>query len=143
MNKRLVNTVMNLDLASKIIHALVRKSKRKHLKMVIAVVDAGANLVAFSRMDGSFLGSIDIAIKKAKTAALFNTRTGDLGAKSQPGKSLYGIEASNQGLITFDGGLPITFDYELIGGVGVSGDTVENDHAIAKIAQGCIYVSRC
>ena len=77
------------------------------LHMNVAVVDAGANLKAFARMDGAWLGSIDIAIKKAKTARYFDMETGDVGEMSQPGGSLYGIERTNDGLVTFPGGIPI------------------------------------
>lgn len=100
--------------------------------MDIAVVDAGANLKAFIRMDGAFLGSIDISIKKARTARLFNTATGNLGELSQPGEPLYNIEFSNDGLITFPGGIPIeNKDGVIIGAIGVSGSTVEDDHEVA------------
>ncbi|MFZ8258212.1 GlcG/HbpS family heme-binding protein, partial [Staphylococcus aureus] len=71
------------------------------------VVDSGANLKAFHRMDGAWVGSIDIAIKKAKTAVFFGMPTGAIGTLSQSGKPLYGIEHSNDGLITFPGGVPI------------------------------------
>ncbi len=100
--------------------------------MDIAVVDAGANLKAFVRMDEAFLGSIDISIKKAKTARLFNMTTGQLGELSKPGASLYHIEFSNDGLITFAGGLPLKNKAgQIIGGIGVSGSSVENDEAVA------------
>ena len=100
--------------------------------MDIAVVDAGANLNAFARMDGAWLGSIDIAIKKARTARLFNVPTGALGELSQPGGPLYQIEVSNGGLITFPGGVPLmSDDGSVIGAIGVSGSTVEDDHAVA------------
>ena len=97
------------------------------------IVDSGANLKAFFRMDDAWVGSIDIAIKKAKTAVFFGMPTGEIGKLSQPGKSLYGIEHSNEGLITFPGGLPIV-DEEgvLVGAIGVSGSSVENDHAVAE-----------
>ena len=75
--------------------------------MDIAVVDAGGNLKAFARMDGAWLGSIDISIKKAKTARYFDMPTGEIGKLSQPGGPLYQIEVSNGGLITFPGGVPI------------------------------------
>ena len=75
--------------------------------MNIAVVDAGANLKAFARMDGAWLGSIDIAIRKARTARFFDMNTGEIGKLSQPGGSLFAIEHSNGGLITFPGGVPI------------------------------------
>ncbi len=101
----------------------------------IAVVDAGANLKAFVRVDGAFLGSIDIAIRKARTARLFDMDTGELGKLSQPGGPLYSIEHSNGGLITFGGGVPIkTGAGEVIGAVGSSGSTVENDQMIAEAA---------
>jgi uncharacterized protein GlcG (DUF336 family) len=101
--------------------------------MDIAVVDAGANLKAFVRMDDAWLGSIDIAIKKAKTARFFDMNTGEIGKLSQPGGALYNIEHSNDGLITFPGGMPIKNDQgEIIGAIGVSGSTVENDHLVAQ-----------
>ena len=100
--------------------------------MDIAVVDAGGNLKAFARMDGAWLGSIDIATTKARTARYFDLPTEALGALSQPGGPLYGIEVSNGGLITFPGGLPLkSLDGMIIGAIGVSGSTVENDHAVA------------
>ena len=103
--------------------------------MDIAVVDAGANLKAFARMDGAWLGSIDIAMKKARTARFFNFPTGALGELSQPGGPLYQIEVSNGGLITFPGGVPLMAeDGTVIGAVGVSGSTVEDDHAVAAPA---------
>ena len=84
-------------------------------------------------MDGAWLGSLDIAIKKAKTARLFDINTGDIGALSQPGASLYNIELSNGGLITFPGGVPVkNAAGEIIGAIGVSGSSVENDHAVAE-----------
>ena len=101
--------------------------------MNIAVVDAGGNLKAFQRMDGAWLGSIDISIRKARTARLFDMNTGDIGALSQPGGPLYSIEVSNGGLISFPGGVPLRVGSgEVIGGVGVSGSSVENDHAVAE-----------
>ena len=101
-------------------------------KMDIAVVDVGGNLKAFLRMDGAWLGSIDISINKAKTARFFDMPTGEIGKLSQPGGPLCGIEHSNDGLITFPGGVPITtLDGSIIGAIGVSGSTVENDHTVA------------
>ena len=103
------------------------------VKMNIAIVDAGANLVAFARMDGAWLGSLDISIKKAKTARFFDMPTGVIGSLSQPGGPLFNIEHSNGGLITFPGGIPIKgSDGHIIGAIGVSGSTVEDDHAVAE-----------
>jgi uncharacterized protein GlcG (DUF336 family) len=119
--------------AQSILEAALRKADELDLAMNVAVVDAGANLKAFLRMDGAWLGSIDIAIKKARTARLFDMNTGEIGALSQPGGSLYNIEHSNGGLITFPGGVPLTnTDGTIIGAVGASGSTVENDHAVAE-----------
>lgn len=110
----------------------VEKAAAIDTKMNIAVVDAGANLVTFVRMDGAWLGSTDIAIKKARTARFFDMNTGEIGKLSQPGGSLYNIEHSNGGLITFPGGVPIkNGSGEIIGAIGVSGSTVENDHEVA------------
>jgi uncharacterized protein GlcG (DUF336 family) len=101
--------------------------------MNIAVVDAGGNLKAFTRMDGAWLGSIDISIKKARTARFFDMPTGAIGELSQPGGPLYNIEVSNGGLITFPGGIPLRGeDGTVIGAIGVSGSTVENDHTVAS-----------
>ncbi|MBO0949475.1 GlcG/HbpS family heme-binding protein [Fibrella forsythiae] len=124
---------ITLAQAEQAIAAAKAKSTELGLKMNIAVVDAGANLVAFARQDGAWLGSVDISIKKAKTARFFDMNTGDLGQASQPGGSLYNIEHSNGGLITFPGGIPLKdANGEVIGGIGVSGSTVENDHTVAQ-----------
>ncbi len=123
---------ITLEQAEKIIAAAKKKATEIDTKMDIAIVDAGANLKAFARMDNAWLGSIDIAIKKAKTARFFNFPTGAIGGLSQPGGPLYNIEHSNGGLITFPGGLPIKVGDVVIGGIGVSGSTVENDHAVAE-----------
>lgn len=113
---------------------LAAKQKADDLSVTvnIAVVDAGANLKAFIRLDDSFLGSIDVAIKKAKTARLFDADTGELGKLTQPGGIIYNIEHSNGGLITFPGGVPIENKAgKIIGAIGVSGGTIEQDRAIA------------
>lgn len=118
--------------AQAVVAAAVAKAQALNLKMNVAVVDAGGNLKAFVRMDGAWLGSIDIAIKKAKTARYFDMPTGDLGKASQPGGPLYNIEVSNGGLISFPGGVLLKdADGTIIGAVGVSGSTVENDATVA------------
>ena len=124
---------ITLEQAEKVIAAAKAKATALKTLMNIAVVDAGANLVAFVHMDNAWIGSIDISQKKARTARYFNMPTGEIGKLSQPGGSLYNIEHSNGGLITFPGGVPIkNAKGEIIGAVGVSGDTVENDHAVAQ-----------
>ncbi|MEE8458673.1 MAG: heme-binding protein [Phycisphaerales bacterium] len=121
--------------ARAIIDGAILKSLELGANMDIAVVDVGGNLKAFLRMDGAWLGSIDIAVKKARTARLFDMPTGDIGGLSQPGGPLYGIEHSNGGLVTFPGGIPLrASDGTVIGAVGVSGSSVENDHAVAVAA---------
>lgn len=130
---------ITLEQAEKAISAAKEKSTAIDTKMNIAVVDAGANLVAFSRMDGAWLGSVDISIKKAKTARYFDMNSGAIGELSQPGGSLYNIEHSNNGLITFPGGVPIkNAQGEIIGAIGVSGSTVENDHTVAEAGASAI-----
>jgi uncharacterized protein GlcG (DUF336 family) len=124
------------------IEAARKKAIKIETQMCIAVVDSGANLKAFLRMDDAWVGSIDIAIKKAKTAVFFGMPTGEIGKLSQPGKPLYAIEHSNEGLITFPGGLPIVDeDGVLVGAIGVSGSTVENDHAVAQAGVKVVGVS--
>ncbi len=120
------------------IDAARNKSGETDTKMNIAVVDAGANLKAFARMDGAWLGSIDIAIKKARTARYFDMNTGEIGKLSQPGGALFNIEHSNCGLITFPGGIPIRQGDTIIGAIGVSGSTVENDHTVAAAGAAAI-----
>ncbi len=130
---------ISLAQAQAIVAAALVKAAEINTKMDIAVVDAGANLKAFARMDGAWLGSIDIAIKKARTARFFDFPTGVIGELSQPGGPLYQIEVSNGGLITFPGGLPLTTaDGTVIGAIGVSGSTVEDDAAVAEAGAAAI-----
>jgi len=122
-----------LEQANVVVDEALSKAEELGTLMNVAVVDAGGNLKAFGRMDGAWLGSIDIAIKKAKTARLFDMNTGELGVLSQPGGPLYNIEVSNGGRITFPGGVPLRNDSgNVIGAIGVSGSTVDNDHAVAE-----------
>lgn len=133
---------VSYEQAEKAIAAAIAESKNLGTQMCIAVVDSGADLKAFVRMNGAWVGSIDIAIKKAKTACFFGMNTSQIGQLSQPGGPLYGIEHSNQGLITFPGGIPIVDDDGvLIGAIGVSGSTVENDHRVAKAGVDVIGLS--
>lgn len=130
---------ITLEQAQKAVQAAYQKSLEMGVKMNIAVVDAGANLTAFARMDDAWLGSLDISIKKAKTARFFDMPTGDLGKASQPGGPLYNIEVSNGGLITFPGGIPIKDGSgKVIGAIGVSGSTVEDDHAVADAGRQAV-----
>ena len=101
--------------------------------MNIAVVDAGGNLVAHVRMDGAWIGSINISINKAYTSRAFDISTKDLGENSQPGQQFYGIHVSNQGrIMIFAGGIPLKRDGAVVGAIGVSGGSGEQDHAVAE-----------
>ena len=124
---------ITLTQAHQAVDAALNKANEMGVKMDITVVDVGANLKAFVRMDGAWLGSIDIAQKKARTARWFDMPTGAIGGLSQPGGPLFNIEHSNNGLITFPGGLPLkNSGGEVIGAIGVSGSTVEDDDAVAS-----------
>ena len=125
---------MNITLAQaeKIIAAAKVKAAELDTKMDICIVDTGANMVAFARMDGAWIGSIDISHKKAKTSAFFDMDTAVLTPITQPNTPLFNIEHSNGGLITFPGGVVIRdSNGVMIGAIGVSGSSVENDHAVA------------
>lgn len=122
---------ITLEQAEALVAAAKLKAQQIGVPMNIAVVDAGANLKAFVRMDKAWLGSIDISVKKAKTARFFDMESGDIGTYSQPGGSLYNIEVSNGGLISFPGGIPVTNAGEIIGAIGVSGGSVEQDREVA------------
>lgn len=103
--------------------------------MNIAVVDAGANLVAFERMEGAWLGSIDIAINKAFTSRAFDTETKVLAENSQSGEQFFGIHVSNHGrVMVFAGGIPLKRGGEVVGAVGVSGGLGAQDQAVAEAA---------
>lgn len=119
--------------AEQVLTGALAKAVEQGVPMNIAIVDAGGNLKAFTRMDGAFLGSIDIAIGKARTARLFNMSTLDLGAAAQPGKELYGIEVTNGNLVIFGGGeLLKNADGYVVGAIGVSGGSVQEDVNVAK-----------
>ncbi|MEO5888652.1 MAG: heme-binding protein [Ferruginibacter sp.] len=125
---------MNITLAQaeSAIAAAKKKAVEIKTKMNICVVDSGSNLVAFAHMDGAWIGSVDISWKKAKTAAWFLMDTAALTPLVQPGASLFNIEHSNGGLITFPGGVVIKDEAgEVIGAIGVSGSSVEDDHEVA------------
>lgn len=122
-----------LESALHVIESARRAAEAIGVAMNIAVVDEGNNLVAFQRMDGAWLGSIDIAQGKAYTARALNMSTKDLAPLCQPGKSLFGIHASNDGrLIIFPGGIPLERGGEVVGAIGVSGGSVEQDQEVAE-----------
>ena len=124
---------LNLTDARAIIAAAEAKASDIGQPMNIAVVDAGGNLIAHVRMDGAWLGSIDISINKAFTARAFDISTKDLGDNSQPTQQFYGIHASNHGrIMIFAGGIPISRDGRVVGAVGVSGGSGEQDQTVAE-----------
>ena len=124
---------IDLATALKIIDAAKKKAQEIKVPMNIAIVDEGNNLVAFQRMDGAWLGSINIAQNKAYTARAFNMSTKELAPLCQPGQPLFGIHASNDGrLIIFPGGLPLLDGNLVVGGIGVSGGSVEQDQEVAE-----------
>jgi uncharacterized protein GlcG (DUF336 family) len=124
---------ITLDAARHIIESARRAAEAIGVPMNVAVVDDGNNLVAFERMDGAWLGSIDIAQGKAYTARAFNMSTRELAPLCQPGQPLFGIHASNNGrLIVFPGGIPLEKGGEVVGAIGVSGGAVEQDHMVAE-----------
>jgi uncharacterized protein GlcG (DUF336 family) len=127
--------MMTMDKARLIIEAARAKAMEIGQPMNIAVVDAGTNLTAFARMDGAWLGSIDIAINKAFTAKAFDNSTQELGRNSQPGGQFFGIHVSNHGrVMIFAGGVPIKVKGEVVGAVGISGGSGEQDQAVAEAA---------
>ena len=124
---------VTLNQAQQVIDAAKEKANLIKVPMNIAVVDRGSNLIAFVRMDNAWLGSKDIAIKKAQTANYFDMNSEEIGKLSQPGKPLFGIEVSNGGLISFGGGVLIkSTNGEIIGAIGVSGGLVEQDIEVAE-----------
>ena len=130
-----MTTSMTLAAARRHIADAISKSEQLGIKVCIAVVDSGAHIVAFERMDGAFLGSVDIAIKKARTSALFPLESGQLGALIRS-EQLTGFELSNENLMGFNGGVPIFAGNDQIGAIGISGGSAEEDLAIARAALG-------
>ena len=124
---------ITLDEAQTVIAAPRAKADEIGVPMNIAIVDAGGNLTAFAKMDNAWLGSIDIAQSKAFSARAFDMATKDLGAESQTGKSLFGINASNHGkIIIFAGGIPLRQGGRVVGAISVSGGSVEQDQEVAE-----------
>ena len=124
--------MVTLKDARRVIDAAEKKAREIGQPMNIAVADAGGNLVAHIRMDDAWIGSIDISIKKAFTARAFDITTKDLATQSQSGGQFFGIHASNDGrVMIFAGGVPLRRDGKVVGAVGVSGGSGEQDHAVA------------
>ncbi|WP_028581707.1 GlcG/HbpS family heme-binding protein [Desulfogranum japonicum] len=130
---------ISLDDALVLMAAARKKADEIGVPMVIAVVDTGGNLVAEHRMDDALLVSVDIARNKAYTSVAVKVATEDLAKAAQPGESLYGIHATDQGrIVIFGGGVPLYRGETLIGGLGVSGGSVEQDVSCAKAGQAAL-----
>jgi len=124
---------VSLEDARRVIAAAEKKAQEIGQPMNIAVADEGANLVAFIRMENAWLGSIDIAQKKAFTSRAFDIATKDLAPHSQSGSQFFGIHASNDGkVMIFAGGIPLKSGDKVVGAIGVSGGSGEQDHAVAE-----------
>ncbi len=124
---------VTLERAQAVVEAALKKAAEIGVAMNVAIVDAGNNLVAFARMDGAWIGSIDIAQGKAFTARAFDMETKVLGKMAQSGDPLFGIHTSNEGkIIIFAGGIPLKDDGTVVGAVGVSGGTVDQDQEVAE-----------
>lgn len=125
--------MMHLEDARRVIVAAEKKAQQLGQPMNIAVADEGGNLVAHVRMGGAWLGSIDISINKAFTARAFDISTKDLSGPSQPGQQFYGIHVSNHGrIMIFAGGIPLMRDGKVVGAIGVSGGSGEQDQTVAE-----------
>lgn len=126
---------MNLDLALELIAAARKKANEIGVPMVIAVVDAGGNLAAMQRMDDALLVSIDIAVNKAYTAVAVKLPTHELANLAQSGQPLFGIHTTDRGrIVIFGGGMLVKHNNEIIGGIGVSGGSVQQDMECASAA---------
>ena len=119
--------------ARRILAAAEKKADEIGQPMNVAVVDEGGNLIAFERMANAWLGSIDIAQKKAWTSCAFDITTKDLGENAQSGDQFFGIHASNNGkVMIFAGGIPVKKDGKVVGAIGVSGGSGAQDHEVAE-----------
>ncbi len=130
---------VTLDDARRVIAAGEQEAAAQGQPMNIAVVDAGGNLVAHIRQDGAWIGSVDVAINKAFSARAFDVSTSGLGENAQPGGQFYGIQDSNHGrVMIFAGGNPLMSGDTVVGAVGVSGGTGDQDQAVASAAAAAL-----
>ena len=125
--------MVTLEDARRVIAAAEAKAAEIGQPMNIAVVDGGGNLVSHVRMDGAWIGSIDISINKAYTSRAFDITTKELAANSQSGDQFFGIHVSNNcRVMIFDGGIPLKRDGVVVGAIGVSGGSGNQDHSVAE-----------
>jgi len=130
---------LTLDDAKRMLQAGEAAAASIGIAYNIAIVDAGGSLVAFARQDGALIGSIDLAVGKAVTARIFDKPTSLLAELAQPGAPLFGIQETNSGqVVIFGGGIPVISDGVIVGAVGASAGTVEQDIAVAEAAVAAI-----
>jgi len=124
-----------LEAPKRMLSAAEAKAVTLGIAYNLAVVDAGGHLLAFLRQHGALIGSIELAIDKAKTARIFDKSTAELAQLAQSGKPLFGIQQTNAGeVVIFGGGIPVIVDGNIVGAVGMSAGTVEQDIAVAEAA---------
>lgn len=130
-------------LAQTIVAGARSKAQEMGLSVIVAVLDAGGHLKALERMDGAVLGSIDIAVRKARTSVLFQCASEDVWEYCKPGAPAHALELTNEGLAPFGGGIPLTTaDGALLGALGVSGGSVDQDVVIARAALDAFEAAR-
>jgi uncharacterized protein GlcG (DUF336 family) len=135
-------TTLDHSDAQRMISAAEIAANKLGVAYCVSVVDAGGHLLAFARQDGALIGCIDLAINKARTARLFDKPTDDLASLAQPGEELYSIQHSNQGNVTLiGGGLPVIWEGTVIGAIGASAGTVEQDINVAEAALAALSLS--
>lgn len=131
-----LRTPMTLERAKALIAGVEALAAESGVRAVIAVCDEGGHLVALHRMDGGFIASVDVALNKAYTSVALQRPTKDLASLAQPGAALYGIQWTNGGrIVIFGGGEPLVSGGAIVGGLGVSGGTLEQDTRLAEL--GC------
>lgn len=130
---------ISLDQGQAVIRAATVKAREIGVAASIVVLDAGGNIKAFARMDDAWLGSVDVAMKKAKTSVLFEMDTQAVWEVTKPGAQAHGLENTNGGLVTFAGGIPLkTAGGKLLGAIGVSGGQVAQDFEIASAGSAAL-----
>jgi uncharacterized protein GlcG (DUF336 family) len=130
---------LTLQQGQAILHAATAKARELGIAASVVVLDAAGHLKVFSRMDDAWLGSIDVAMKKAKTSVLFEMETQNVWEVCKPGAQAHGLETTNDGLVTFAGGIPLkTLGGKLLGAIGVSGGQVSQDFEIARTGSAAL-----
>lgn len=139
IRKMTASSVMNLDTARKLIARVEVKAQEMGVKAVVAVSDASGRPIAIECMDGAYIGSFDVALNKTYTSIAFQMSTEELGRLAAPGESLYGIQFTNEGkIVIFGGGEPLYLEGVLIGAIGVSGGTAQQDTALGAYGKSIL-----